>query len=146
MIARGVAMKTRWTYIILFILLFPFLLASGEEKTHLVMTAMPEGDVAAGRKAFLDLSCHTCHNVSSDPALGTVKPEASGPDLSKAAGRTTQGYQTTSIIAPSHIIIYEYWRKEQKQSPMPDLTRAMTVRQLIDLIAYLQSFEKRNTD
>ena len=132
---------------VLFFLLLPLSGSiAGEEKARLVMTVMPEGDVAAGRKAFIDLSCHSCHNVSSDSALGPLKPKTSGPDLSKAAGHMTEGYQTTSIISPSHIVVYEYLRKGVDQSPMPDLTRSMTVRQLIDLIAYLQSFEKRNTD
>lgn len=139
-------MKKGWTLAVLFMVLLPLIPESAEEKTRLVMAIMPEGDAAAGRKAFLDLSCHSCHNVSTDTRLGSVKPESSGPDLSKGAGHMTQGYLTTSIVSPSHIIVYEYWMKEQKKSSMPDFTRTMSVRQLIDLIAYLQSFEKRNTD
>ncbi len=130
-------------FIVLFLSVFAF---SAEEKSRLVMMVMPEGDVAAGRKAFVELSCHSCHNVSRDPSLTPVEPKGNGPDLSTAAGITTAGYQTTSIISPSHIVVYEYWGKEKQKSPMPDLTRSMTVRQLIDLVAYLQSVEKRNTD
>ena len=138
-------MRSRYIFSILMILFLFAMNVYAEEKSRLVMTVMPEGNVAAGRKAFIDLSCHSCHKVSSDPSLPAMQPKGNGPDLSTAAGKTTEGYQTTSIISPSHIVAYEYWKKEQK-SPMPDLTRSMTVRQLIDLIAYLQSVEKRNTD
>ena len=135
-----------YAFSILIVLFFSVSAFCAEEKSRLAMIVMPEGDVTAGRKAFVDLSCHSCHNVSTDPSVPVIEPKGRGPDLSTAGGKTSAGYQTSSIISPSHIVIYEYWRKDQDKSPMPDLTRSMTVRQLIDLIAYLQSFEKRNTD
>jgi hypothetical protein len=53
----------------------------------------------------------------------------------------TDGYLVTSIIHPSHKL-GPYPRGEvavDGESRMPDYTRSMTVRQLIDVVAYLQS-------
>ena len=99
---------------------------------------LPEnGDPARGKTAFVELRCHGCHRVSGeqdlpdpDQALATV---TLGGDMSEIR---TDGYLVTSIIHPSHRARAS--QTVEGQSPMPDYSR-MTVRQLIDLVAYMQT-------
>ena len=119
-------------------------LYSAELKTRAVLVVMPEGDAAAGREAFVKLSCNSCHGVINDPLMPEAKKKDRGPDLGGVETRWTSGYQATSIVSPSHLIAYEYINKSKDHSsPMPDLTEKMTVKQLIDLLTYLQPLEKK---
>ncbi len=102
---------------------------------------LPEnGDVERGRAAFIDLKCYTCHTVN-----GVETPEPAGDTLVALGGAVTEvrtdGYLVASIIHPSHKI--KARPKEavtvEGVSRMPDFTRSMTVRQLIDIVAMLQS-------
>jgi len=108
---------------------------------------LEEGDVAAGRQAFIDHRCHQCHSIADErlPALaGADRP------ILELGGATTvvRNYADlmTSIINPNHAISERY--REQlllnaevpldSPMPMPDLD-TMTVRQLIDIVAFLDS-------
>ena len=105
-----------------------------------------EGSIEAGRQAFIDHQCHRCHSVA-----GVRLPElagASSPVL-ELGGETiyVKAYSelVTSIINPNHRISERY-REEQRNTsillespmPMPHIEN-MTVRQLIDLVAFLDS-------
>ena len=106
-----------------------------------------QGDIAAGRQAFIAHQCHQCHTIADEqlPALAGM----SWPML-QLGGPTTivRSYAdlTTSIINPDHAISERYRERlllEAEiplESPMrtPDLD-TMTVRQLIDLVAFLDS-------
>jgi hypothetical protein len=106
-----------------------------------------EGDIEAGRQAFVDNRCHRCHSVAgvSLPEL----PGAASP-LLELGGETSRvkAYSelVTSIIDPNHNISERY----REQLPQPALgplitqmpmahIETMTVRQLIDLVAFLDS-------
>lgn len=104
-----------------------------------------EGDVVAGRQAFIDHRCHQCHSVADErlpPLAGADRP------ILELGGPTTlvRSYAdlTTSIINPNHAISERY-RDQQLlntqiplESPMPRPNLdTMTVRQLIDLVAFL---------
>jgi hypothetical protein len=107
-----------------------------------------EGDIGAGRQAFLDHRCHQCHSVANErfpPLAGADRP------IFELGGETTmvRSYAdlTTSIINPNHAISERYRDQELVRSttiplespmPMPNLD-TMTVRQLIDIVAYLDS-------
>jgi hypothetical protein len=107
-----------------------------------------EGDIAAGRQAFIDHRCHQCHSISDErlpPLAGADRP------ILELGGPTTmvRSYAdlTTSIINPNHAISERY-RDQQLllnteiplESPMPRPNLdTMTVRQLIDLVAFLDS-------
>ena len=108
--------------------------------------ALPEGDISQGQVAFVKLGCNQCHTVK-------------GIDLPAYAGETTfmlelggevlmvktYGDLVTSIINPKHVISPQYLSQLQGESgpvgasPMPDLTREMTVSQMTDLVAFLHS-------
>lgn len=97
---------------------------------------LPPGDAAAGKQAFVDLKCYTCHSVQ-----GEELPAASAPQVIELGGNKvlppTDGDITTDIILPSSHFSSQW--KGGGRSPMPDYTRTMTVRQLADLVAFVQS-------
>lgn len=107
-----------------------------------------QGDVAAGRQAFIDHRCHQCHSIADErlPALaGADRP------ILELGGPTTmvRSYAdlTTSIINPNHAISERYRDQELLRnteipldSPMPRPNiDTMSVRQLIDIVAFLDS-------
>lgn len=106
-----------------------------------------EGDIAAGRQAFIDHHCHQCHSIADErlpPLAGADRP------ILQLGGPTSivRSYAdlTTSIINPNHAISERY-RNQQLlrtelplESPMPTPSLdTMTVRQLIDIVAFLDS-------
>lgn len=104
---------------------------------------LPEnGSIERGRTAFGELGCHKCHRVVGDdfPAP-TVDLPASVTLGGTVHEVRTDGYLVTSIINPSHKLA-GYPKDEvaiEGQSRMPYEMQGMTVRQLVDLVAYLQS-------
>jgi hypothetical protein len=109
-----------------------------------VTVAMPAGDAAAGRQAFLDLRCTACHAVPSEPGFPAPVSANPGPPVdAQVAGRDVS-YLLTAIVSPSHELspnMSEDVRSnlEGVLSPMGDFSRVMTVRQLVDLSAFVRS-------
>jgi hypothetical protein len=104
---------------------------------------LPDGDANAGRTAFVQLRCYVCHQVEGIDA----KFEGTGAAAVKLGGTTlrvkTYGDLVTSIINPSHRIAPG--TDADRVAPggvslmeIPRLNDVMTVRQLIDLVAFLQ--------
>lgn len=106
-----------------------------------------EGDVIAGRQAFIDHRCHQCHSIAGEqlpPLAGADRP------ILALGGPTTivRSYAdlTTSVINPNHAISERYRDQEllstrvplDSPMPRPNLD-TMTVRQLIDIVAFLDS-------
>ena len=107
-----------------------------------------QGDIAAGRQAFIDHRCHQCHSIADErlpPLAGADRPilELGGPTS------IVRSYAdlTTSIINPNHAISERYRDQElllntviplESPMPRPNLD-TMTVRQLIDIVAFLDS-------
>jgi sulfur-oxidizing protein SoxX len=106
-----------------------------------------QGNIAAGRQAFIDHQCNRCHSVA-----GVDLPQIAGapPPLLELGGETSmaKSYEEllTSIINPNHSISDKY-REQQllgadvpvdSPMPMPEVDN-MTVRQLIDIVAFLDS-------
>ena len=106
--------------------------------------AMPGGDAEAGKKAFVDLNCTTCHEVAGledEFPRPTAKPAVDVKLGGLAMREPSDGELLTSIINPDHRI---YPGAEEAarvvsggESRMADLREAMSVQQLIDLIAFL---------
>jgi L-cysteine S-thiosulfotransferase len=98
---------------------------------------LPEGDAIAGEEAFRGLGCVRCHSVEG---VDLPPPTEYGVHLGgESPGVTTYGELVTSIINPRHGISWRYRPEENSgaMSPMPDPTGSMTVRQMIDLVAFL---------
>ena len=100
------------------------------------------GDAERGKIAFATLRCHECHQVSG---VEFPKPTPQHPGSVVLGGDRgqdiTDGYLVTSIINPSHALA-NYRRDQITVSPgksrMPEYAD-ISVRQLTDLIAFLQS-------
>jgi L-cysteine S-thiosulfotransferase len=105
--------------------------------------SLPDGDATRGRAAFVELRCNACHEV-----MGLDIAYGNGPVHVVLGGKTTrirsEGELTTSIINPSHRLAPRYPEDQvavNGQSIMSAayLNDVMTVQQLIDLVAFLQS-------
>jgi mono/diheme cytochrome c family protein len=96
------------------------------------------GDAKAGRKAFQDLGCTSCHAVAGEPGFPAPVSANRGPSLGKTD--KAPGAIATAIVSPSHEIGADVAAKMQGHlSPMGDYSSFMTVRQLIDLVAYVRT-------
>jgi L-cysteine S-thiosulfotransferase len=105
-----------------------------------------QGDVAAGREAFIAHRCQRCHTIA-----GETLPQPAGmsfPMLQLGAAPTKiRSYAdlTTSIVNPNHALSERYRQQLQQtgvppNSPMPaESLDTMTVRELIDIVAFLGS-------
>jgi mono/diheme cytochrome c family protein len=110
---------------------------------------LPEGDPVRGRAAFVELRCSSCHSVDgvdlprpvADPPLPFVLGDAS-------ASGFTDGELVTAILDPSHDITQASPAGVQsgRLSRMGDFNEAMTVRQLVDLVAFLQQHTQARMD
>ena len=119
----------------LLVLLAAAAVALAESET--VKLELPKGDPEAGRAAFVSLGCNSCHRVQGeDDSPVSANP---GPTLGHYQGQQQSARLGMSIFAPSHEITGTVRGSEDELSPMPDFTNAMTVRQFLDIIAYLQS-------
>jgi len=103
--------------------------------------SLPPGDAAAGKAAFVELKCSTCHTVEG---VELPAPTAAVP-VKLGGGRPlppTTGDLTTDIIMPSSHFARGYAAAQVQEgaaSKMPDYTKTMTVGQLADLVAFLRS-------
>jgi len=107
-----------------------------------VPVSLPRGDAEAGRQAFIDLRCTACHRVSNAPDLPDVVSTTPGPELGPELAPQPLGNLATSIVSPSHAMSIRTSPETREQvdgvlSPMADYTQVMTIRQLVDLVAYL---------
>jgi hypothetical protein len=105
---------------------------------------LPAGDVTAGRQAFMDLKCTACHTVPSEPDFPAPVSASPGPPIDAQLASRDVSYLLTAIMSPSHAISTNTSagvraRLEGTLSPMGDFSHVMTVRQLIDLQAYVRS-------
>lgn len=104
---------------------------------------LPEGDAEQGRQVFVELQCAACHTVRN---AEVPAPEVEGPVNVVLGGNVsrvkTYAELVTSIINPSHRLARNIGRQEFEQngeSVMTVYNDVMTVTQLIDLTAFLQS-------
>lgn len=99
------------------------------------------GDVAAGRAAFVDFGCHSCHRVEGESF--SAKPEAGtvGPDLTGMGAHHPPAYFAEAILNPDAILIEgPGYIGPNGHSTMPDYPD-MTLQQLSDVVEYLSSLK-----
>jgi len=136
--------------------------ACAQSDPQMVRLLLPEGDAEAGKQAFVNLGCTVCHTVRGVEALPAPRLETSfelGPTL---AGLSRGGI-ATQVVTPRHVNaeathLWTDWEKGQRVwlgpgqdvgegaktqsrsvSRMRDYGTVMTVKQLSDLVAFLQS-------
>jgi mono/diheme cytochrome c family protein len=97
------------------------------------------GDAIAGRKVFYELKCNTCHAVAGERIDVGVTVMA-GPSLGSAHAAQSASEIAASIAAPSHGMSQIEGPRQKPGGPaMGDYSRVLTVRQLVDLVAYIRS-------
>lgn len=113
--------------------------ASSRPDPEAYPVVVPAGDPELGREVFLRYRCDVCHRVVGDPDLQMPTLEPEGPDLGLAVARAGAGRLISSIVAPSHELAIEEAWEDQGLSRMPGFNERLTVAELLDLVAYLET-------
>jgi hypothetical protein len=105
---------------------------------------LPDGDPQRGQQVFVDLKCNACHRVQGvDLPAPVADPPVPVVLGGVVYGVRTDGELAASIIDPSHRLAPGYRVTEvavgTEKSRMGDYSEAMTVRELVDLVAFLQA-------
>lgn len=102
---------------------------------------VPAGNPTAGREAFVTLRCHSCHTVTGE-SFPPVQPSerSPAPDLAGMGTFHPAAYLAESILHPNAVVVTgPGYMSGDGLSIMPDYSDLLTVRQLLDLVAYVQS-------
>lgn len=94
--------------------------------------ALPQGAAAAGKAAVRLMQCYACHEIQGSD-FPAPHARLRGTSLGAAQGRWSRDSLAAAILAPAH---------RRPEGQMGDYSEAMTVRQLIDIVAYLQSLAR----
>ncbi len=117
--------------------------ACGSGRTSPSAFRLPaDGNIERGKTAFLALGCNSCHEVSGvDLPRPSVQPPVPVVLGGMVDTRLSNAYLVTAIIYPSYELAP--FPREQVvrggHSRMPEYTETMTVRQLTDIVAFLQA-------
>jgi sulfur-oxidizing protein SoxX len=107
---------------------------------------LPDGDPVKGKAVFADQKCHSCHRVDG---VDFPAPVADPPLAVRLGGQVyqvkTDGELASAILDPSHrISVYPpEGMTSGKLSRMGDFSESVTGRDVIDLVAFLQSRYER---
>lgn len=112
-----------------------------ESDTVVELLTLPRGDAERGRQAFVELKCHTCHQVSGDIDMPQPVAAKRAPALGVKQSRYKSGFVAESVVFPAHAMAPGGKDPATASSRMGDFSDIMTVRQLTDLIAYLKSLD-----
>ncbi len=104
--------------------------------------SLPKGDAGQGKQAFLKYKCLACHvaeGVEDTSIERQMEPVTLGGDVHVVK---TYADLVTSVINPSHRIATRYKQSayvdDQQQSKMTNYNDIMTVKELTDIVAFLQ--------
>ena len=103
--------------------------------------ALPGGDPVKGRQVFADLECFKCHALQGEtfPAPGGDAKNV-GPELTGMGGQHPAEYFAESILTPNAVIVDNPgFVGPDGKSLMPSYADSLSVTQLVDLVAFLQS-------
>ena len=99
----------------------------------------PEGDLARGQKAFVDLKCYECHRV--DGVAGLPAPAVVPGKVVLLGGEVrtlrTYGALVTAVIHPAQARTAWAPGLTGKDTVMPRVNETMTVAQMLDIVTFL---------
>jgi mono/diheme cytochrome c family protein len=103
---------------------------------------LPDGDIERGQSTFVSKGCNQCHRVAGvEMPAPTVQPPVPVVLGGEVTWKVTDGYLTTSIVNPTFALA-RYPSNQitiNGKSRMPHFAESMTVRELTDIVAFLQS-------
>ncbi|HEX9160216.1 MAG TPA: c-type cytochrome [Thermoanaerobaculia bacterium] len=98
-----------------------------------------QGDVLAGRRAFIAAQCIDCHRVAEDPSLPLGRRAIAGPVL-----QNLKRYSSQELA--QRITSRDTGASEELFSrTMKDYAQPLTARQLVDIVAYLRLIKPDRT-
>jgi L-cysteine S-thiosulfotransferase len=104
---------------------------------------LPPGDAERGQAAFLKFRCYDCHRVHSVDLPPGEEPDQVMVELGGEVERLRKyGDLVTAIVNPSHRLAKGYDASlvaNDGKSRMTVYNDVMTVSQLVDIVAFLQS-------
>jgi mono/diheme cytochrome c family protein len=103
--------------------------------------AFPEGNAWTGGKVFVKMECFSCHNVAGR-SFRRVDTGGVGPELGPGHARLPREYLAESILNRHKVIAANedrYRGEDKRGSKMGDYSEIMTVRELVDVVTYIQS-------
>lgn len=108
---------------------------------------LPPGDVASGRDLFISYGCIGCHTIRDANLPEPESPRAvSVPLGGRVARLKSYNELVTSVINPSHKFVAGRRAEEVSvdgESLMTVYNDVMTVSELIDIVAFLESRYER---
>ena len=101
---------------------------------------LPTGDATAGRQAFVDFKCYTCHAIKGEQfPLKPGETATAGPELTGMGGHHPAEYLAESIVNPSAVLVEgPGYIGGDGRSIMP-MYPEMTLAQLANLVTYLKT-------
>ena len=104
---------------------------------------LPDGNAEQGRANYVDFGCNACHVSKEVPQMDTGAAAAISVTLGGETTRIkTYGELVTSVINPSHRVARRKsgdMADDSGKSKMVTYNDVMTVTELIDLVAFVQS-------
>jgi len=104
---------------------------------------LPPGDAERGQAAFLKFRCYDCHRVHGVELPVGEEPDQVVVELGGQVERLKDyGDLVTAIVNPSHRLAKGYDANlvaNEEKSRMTVYNDVMTVSQLVDIVAFLQS-------
>ena len=100
------------------------------------------GDAERGKAAFVELGCNSCHKVTGADLPGPTVAQAIPVKLGgQTSRRLSDAYLLTAILNPNYHLAPGVKAEitADGHSRMPAFTDKITARQMVDVIAYLQS-------
>jgi mono/diheme cytochrome c family protein len=120
-----------------------FSLACAEGRKSGAGFRLPDGDPVRGEAVFVAQKCNACHQVDGvrlpAPVADPAVPVVLGGETIRVR---TEGELVTAIVHPSHSLAFGYRNEDVasgRLSRMGDFSESMSVRDLIDVVAFLQS-------
>ena len=104
---------------------------------------VPPGDAAKGRAVFVTMECFACHEVKGETfPQSSKRGHEPGPELTGMGSHHPAEYFAESIINPNRVIVQGTgYTGTDGLSKMPSYGDTLTVQQLVDVVAYLQSLK-----
>lgn len=102
----------------------------------------PKGDPAKGREVFRKLECYSCHEVRGEPFPAATERDKVGPELSAMGPLHEPEYFAEAIVNPKAVVEKgKGYEAADGSSKMPSYNDAVTVQEVIDLVAFLHSLK-----